>query len=1083
MKKLVLFATILSSALTAHAQYFFTNGNLAIERLGTASDPAGTSGGTPIYIDQYDTNGNLLGTIAIPATNSVSVTNALVASGNTNTEGHFTLLIDGTKLVLVGYDTSAGGSGISSSTTNAVPRAVATVDYNGNYQMQFNNAGYSGGNICEAVSDGTNQFWTAGANAGIQYFSTPGAAPVLIEGGNTNNRNLEICNGILSWTTDSTSGGASVGIETFGDLPTSTTAIASLIPDESSTVSPYDFAISPDGTQAYLVDNGSFSGGIISYQITLIYEGGFPPVYAKVWSQQYILPVNVTTHASALSLVVEWNGGGSHGGNVIYAITSDTAPLLVKIIDNGSSSTPTTLATSPTASLFRDVKFVPLPPGSGMTPLGYGPAIATGGQPSNDTVYVGQNASFTVSIMGNATTPVYYQWYSNNMAVPDETNAVATIFSTTLAQNDTPFYVMITNAFGAVTSQVATLYVKGQPPSIASISPSNVVLNAGASATFTVTEVGTSNSYFWYQNNSGPLSDGGGLSGSATAALTISPAYEADTGSYAVVVSNSYGSVTSAPVILRVMDPVITLQPMGVTNIGGAAGADPTLEVIAVGTPNLTYQWLSNGVPIPGAQGSNYTVSSSPGVPATYSVIVANGLGAGVTSQGATVMIQPAATVAVQNAQFFQIKGPAATGIIGLQADGSLMWTNAQTNATYTIQKAATLGNVSNWMDFVHILTTSFILTNKVLIEIPPPGMVWIPGGTFTMGNALANVLVTNDTYDYILNTGYLEVSSTNYAVYEGDASPTNITLLTGFFMDENLVSLSQWRSVCEYATNDEIYGIYEFANPGYAKAWNHPVQGVDWYDCAKWCNARSEQAGLLPVYYTNADMDSLSVFRTGEPAVVYANWAILSSYRLPTEAEWEMAARGGQVGQRFPWGNTITESQANYSSIKQIYLNIPIIGGGGYGLPDYIKTIYSWPYDINGSVDLQQPASPNPVFATTVPYTSPVGWFSANSYGLYDMAGNVNEWCWDWYGTPYGQSSPDASTYALTFSGPLTGSTRVVRGGSWASLAEQAQCGFRNSQAPNLNTVPNLNIQGSFSAGGDPVGFRCVKQFSPSSR
>ncbi len=208
--------------------------------------------------------------------------------------------------------------------------------------------------------------------------------------------------------------------------------------------------------------------------------------------------------------------------------------------------------------------------------------------------------------------------------------------------------------------------------------------------------------------------------------------------------------------------------------------------------------------------------------------------------------------------------------------------------------------------------------------------MVWIPGGTFTIGNALANVLVTNDTYDYILNTGYLEVSSTNYAVYEGDASPTNITLLTGFFMDENLVSLSQWQSVCDYATNDEIYGIYEFANPGYAKAWNHPVQGVDWYDCAKWCNARSEQAGLLPVYYTNADMDSLSVFRTGEPAVVYANWAILSSYRLPTEAEWEMAARGGQVGQRFPWGNTITESQANYSSIKQIYWNIPIIGGGG---------------------------------------------------------------------------------------------------------------------------------------------------------
>lgn len=420
---------------------------------------------------------------------------------------------------------------------------------------------------------------------------------------------------------------------------------------------------------------------------------------------------------------MNWLEGGGNGGNVIYAITSDTTPRLVKIIDNGPTSSPTTLATSPTDSFFRDVKFTPVP-------LGYGPFIANGGQPTNDTVCAGQNAYFTVSILGNATGRVYYQWYSNNAAVPGSAgnNSYLDIFNTTLAQNDTPFYVVLSNAFGVVTSQVATLYVNGQPPSMASISPSNAVLNAGAFATFTVTAAGSSNFYFWYLNNSGPLSDGGDVSGSATAALTISPAYEADTGSYAVVVSNSYGSVTSAPVILQVMDPVITLQPMGVTNIGGAAGADPTLEVIAVGTPILTYQWLSNGVPIPGAQGSNYTVSSFPGVPATYSVIVANGLGAGVTSQGATVMIQPAATAAVQNAQFFQIKGPAATGIIGLQADGSLIWTNAQTNATYTIQKAttlaalepATLGNVPNWMDFVHILTTSFILTNKVLIEIPP---------------------------------------------------------------------------------------------------------------------------------------------------------------------------------------------------------------------------------------------------------------------------------------------------------------------------------------------------------------------------
>ena len=290
-----------------------------------------------------------------------------------------------------------------------------------------------------------------------------------------------------------------------------------------------------------------------------------------------------------------------------------------------------------------------------------------------------------------------------------------------------------------------------------------------------------------------------------------------------------------------------------------------------------------------------------------------------------------------------------------------------------------------------------------VRIKLPnlpqPPAMALIPAGPFTIGDTLDG---------------------------DSDATPANVTV-SAFYMDINSVTSNLWASVYAYATNQG----YSFDNAGVGKAANHPVQTVNWYDCVKWCNARSQQAGLTPMYYTNATLTA--VYTNGDVDAVYVNWSA-DGYRLPTEAEWEKAARGGLSGERFPWGNTISESQANY--------------GPGSGAP----------YDLGGTQ----------IYATgAMPYTSPVGSFPANGYGLNDMAGNMFAWCWDWYaGPPY----PDGSPYlgGTDPRGPSSSPNgfRVLRGGDWGSIATYARCAARNG-----NFGPPFGAVFSF-------GFRCVRGF-----
>lgn len=261
---------------------------------------------------------------------------------------------------------------------------------------------------------------------------------------------------------------------------------------------------------------------------------------------------------------------------------------------------------------------------------------------------------------------------------------------------------------------------------------------------------------------------------------------------------------------------------------------------------------------------------------------------------------------------------------------------------------------------FYQAVVTGGTITNA------PPDMAFIPSGTFTMGD---NV----DRYQL----------------------PVHDVYVSAFYMDKCEVTKQRWDEVYSWAV---AHG-YSFDRAGSGSGTNHPVHTINWYDAVKWCNARSEREGRAPAYYTS---DSLqTVYRSGRVDVQndWVKWS--GGYRLPTEAEWEYAARGGLSGKRFPWGDTISHSQANYFS--DISFSYDISPTRGYH-PDYQ---IGWEA-----------------------YTSAVGSFEAGGFGLRDMAGNVGEWCWDYWNELYSseiQSDPR---------GPASGSLRVGRGGSWMDYA-----------------------------------------------
>lgn len=257
--------------------------------------------------------------------------------------------------------------------------------------------------------------------------------------------------------------------------------------------------------------------------------------------------------------------------------------------------------------------------------------------------------------------------------------------------------------------------------------------------------------------------------------------------------------------------------------------------------------------------------------------------------------------------------------------------------------------------DWPNKVQSNFVAT---VTAMPSIGMVLIPGGT-------------NSGNEPTFGAYSLSVSS--------------------FYMDRTEVSYMRWKVVYDWAVK---HG-YAFDSNFGSKGMNHPVHRVTWYDCVKWCNARSEMNKRQPVYRVGGE-----VYRSGkaEPSADFSR----DGYRLPTNEEWEYAARGGRVGQHFPWGSRINHDRANYYNSGTWYPEI-----------EYPETSQCY----------------HPLYATgKYPYTAPIASFPPNDYGLYDMIGNVREWT--------GSAASD--------------STKYVRGGTWGSNGKICCLGNRDSSAPD---------------------------------
>jgi formylglycine-generating enzyme required for sulfatase activity len=340
---------------------------------------------------------------------------------------------------------------------------------------------------------------------------------------------------------------------------------------------------------------------------------------------------------------------------------------------------------------------------------------------------------------------------------------------------------------------------------------------------------------------------------------------------------------------------------------------------------------------------------------------------------------------------------------------------------------------------FVDFKDLAILASQWLTGTVIPEDMVFIPAGSFQMGDSFTEGgsdelpvhTVTLDSF----SIGKFEVTNGQYCQYLNSALGSSIYVSGGvvYGNGNNLPYCANSESN-PYSQISYSGGVFSVRTKGGRSMSNDPMVCVSWYGAVAYCNWRSQQDGKEQCYNLSTWVCDFNK----------------KGYRLATEAEWEYAARGGLSGKRFPWGDDIYHTQANYySETSYAYDKGPTREFHPLwndGIRPYTSPVGFFDGTMKYKTDYQWPGS-----ATSYQTTSGV-----NNYGLYDMAGNVWEWCNDWYSSTYYSSSPPNNP-----TGPTSGSYLVLRGGYWINNAYYCRVAFRWRDTPD--------------AQHDDVGFRCV--------
>jgi hypothetical protein len=386
-------------------------------------------------------------------------------------------------------------------------------------------------------------------------------------------------------------------------------------------------------------------------------------------------------------------------------------------------------------------------------------------QPANQALVQGQTTSF--SVVASGTAPFSYQWSFNGTNVFNATNATVSVTNvqTTDAGN---YMVVVTNIAGSVTSTVASLTVY-LPPAITN-QPQSLAITQAQMAVFSVGASGTALLKYQWRFS------GTNLIGSTNATLTLTNVQATKAGNYVVVVTNTWGSVTSAVAALTVYVPPTIFSPP--TNLAVILGQTAAFSVVAAGTSPFGYQWSFNGTNLTGATSSTLSLTGvQTNNAGSYSVVVTNIAGA-VTSAvvALTVYVPPAITTQPQSLTLLQ----GQTAMFSVAAAGSAPFTyqwyfngaasgGASSNPTNTLTNI-NAGNAGNYMvvvagpggsvtSSVATLTIYGIQTqpqnlavvlgqNAAFSVVPsgpaPLGYQWFFNGTAAVSGTAASLNLTN---------------------------------------------------------------------------------------------------------------------------------------------------------------------------------------------------------------------------------------------------------------------------------------------------------------------------------------------------